>query len=48
MNLPTPAGNVDDAHTVLVEAVRGRRIVTDAKAPDGYQLRTRDGGADQE
>jgi hypothetical protein len=44
MNLPTPAGNIDDAQTVIVEALRGRRIVTDARAPDGYQLRTRDGG----
>ena len=44
MNLPTLAGDVDVAQTVVVEAVRGRRIVTDTRAPDGYQLRTPDGG----
>ena len=44
LNLPTPAGDVDVAQTVVVEAVRGRRIVTDTRAPDGYQLRTPDGG----
>jgi hypothetical protein len=44
MNLPTLASDVDVAQTVVVEAVRGRRIVTDMKAPDGYQLRTPDGG----
>jgi hypothetical protein len=44
MNLPTLASDVDVAQTVVVEAVRGRRIVTDTKAPDGYQLRTPDGG----
>jgi hypothetical protein len=44
MNLPTPPGGVDDAQTVVVEALRGRRIVTDTKAPDGYELRTRDDG----
>jgi hypothetical protein len=44
MDLPTLDGDVDVAQTVVVEAVRGRRIVTDTKAPDGYQLRTPDGG----
>lgn len=44
LNLPTLASDVDVAQTVVVEAVRGRRIVTDTKAPDGYQLRTPDGG----
>jgi hypothetical protein len=44
MNLPTLASDVDVAQTVVVEAVRGRRIVTDRKAPDGYRLRTPDGG----
>jgi hypothetical protein len=43
MNLPTPAGG-DDVQTVVVDALRGRRIVTDANAPDGYQMRTPDGG----
>ena len=44
MDLPTLDGDVDVTQTVVVEAVRGRRIVTDTKAPDGYQLRTPDGG----
>ena len=44
MNLPAPDGDRGPAQTVVVEALRGRRIVTDAKAPDGYTLRTPDGG----
>lgn len=42
MNLPTPGGG-DDVQTVVVEALRGRRIVTYATAPDGYRMRTPDG-----
>jgi hypothetical protein len=44
LHVPTVAPAGDEPQTVVVEALRGRRIVTDAKAPDGYQLRTPDGG----
>ncbi|HKH72116.1 MAG TPA: hypothetical protein VKA59_12240 [Vicinamibacterales bacterium] len=45
MDFPTPPGDGDAAQPVAVEALRGRRVVTDPKAPDGYQVRTsRDGG----
>ena len=35
-----PAGEA--SRTVVVDAMRGRRILTDAKAPDGYEVRTPD------
>jgi hypothetical protein len=46
MEFPAPPAEGAPAQTVIVEALRGRRIVTDAKAPDGYHLRTpNEGGA---
>lgn len=44
LNLPTALVDGEHAQTIVVEALRGRRIVTDAKAPDGYQLRSPDSG----
>ena len=44
IQVPIPAGDADHAQTVVIEALRGRRILTDAKAPDGYQLRRPDEG----
>jgi hypothetical protein len=40
MELPESA----PAQTVVVEALRGRRIVSDTKAPDGYEFRTPSNG----
>jgi hypothetical protein len=42
--VPALAGDADGAQTVVVEALRGQRVVTDAKAPDGYEMRRQDGG----
>ena len=42
LNLPEQAPAGDQPQTFVVEALRGQRIVTDARAPDGYQLRERD------
>ena len=44
LDIPTLAGGADQARTVVIEALRGQRIVTDAEAPDGYQVRRPDGG----
>ena len=42
LNLPAQAPAGDQPQTFVVESLRGQRIVTDARAPDGYQLRERD------
>lgn len=42
LNLPLEAPAGDQPQSFIVEALRGQRTVTDAKAPDGYQLRERD------
>ncbi len=40
LDLPTQTTDGEPPRTLVVEVLRGRRIVTDARAPDGYELRT--------
>jgi len=40
IDLPTATAAGEEVETIVVEALRGQRIVTDARAPDGYQLRS--------
>ena len=40
LDLPTDTGGGEPPRTHVVEALRGRRIVTATKAPDGYEFRT--------
>ncbi|MBA2306168.1 MAG: hypothetical protein H0W08_26565 [Acidobacteria bacterium] len=44
VDLPAQIVDGEPPRTLVVEALRGRRIVTDTKAPDGYELRTRTHG----
>jgi hypothetical protein len=44
LDVPAAVFGSEQVQTIVVEALRGQRVVTDTKAPDGYQLRTaRDG-----
>jgi hypothetical protein len=41
VDLPHDVGEKDPPRTLVVEALAGRRVVNQAKAPDGYQFETR-------
>jgi hypothetical protein len=41
VDLPDDMTEGQPARTIAVDALAGRRILTDAKAPDGYQLQSR-------
>lgn len=42
IDLPGDLAEGEPAKIIVVEALKGRRIVTDTKAPDGYELRAPD------
>ena len=44
IDVPTLAGDAHDAQTIIIEGLRGQRVVTDVKAPDGYEMRRSDRG----
>ena len=44
LDLTTQLSDGPQPRTVIVDALRDRRIVSDTKAPDGYELRTPDHG----
>lgn len=45
IDVPSSITNSDPGTPIVVDALRGQRIVTDTKAPDGYEVRTPDHGS---